>query len=68
MSGMARRPRPLTKRQAAILRTLRQYVRLTGEPMRLRVLARSLGITPEGARHHLLALAAKGYTRAGTRR
>jgi DNA-binding MarR family transcriptional regulator len=55
--------RPLTPRQAVVLAKLRDYEAVTGEAMPLRVLARSLGMTPAGAAHHVDALEAKGYSR-----
>src|SRR5262245_33208770 len=52
---------PLTDRQAELLAKLREYRAVTGEAMPQRVLARTFAMTVEGVRHHLVAIARKGY-------
>ena len=59
--------RPLTSRQAEVLGLIRRYVTETGQPAPAAFLARHLGMTHQGALHHLAALHSKGaLVTAGT--
>lgn len=53
--------RPLTPRQATVLALVQRYERAVEEPVPVRYLARRLGMSPGGARAHLVALRKKHY-------
>lgn len=56
------KPRPLTAQQQRVLSTVRRGIEAGGAPT-LRELADELGVSQNGARDHLLALARKGVVR-----
>lgn len=57
----AGRLRPLTTRQATVYGVIRRTYEAVEEPVRVAYLARRLGMKPEAVRHHVEALARKGY-------